>query len=290
MLRTLFPPLFPCFLVLFAGCAGVFQNPDLKSGMDPAAATYRCALPPVDPVTLQIFNAFRDTGVVRLPEHEYYLLQDEVLNCAMQAGRPGFPRRNFTDSIGQKDITRTYTFDSPSIDSSRYLRQFWADSFAVYRLDSCGTELLRAFIRNNVPVLIQGTVTIKKGLAQNPDVPREDGNVVNTLFRRFETFDLIYGYQKAMGPSQYLPGEMGDQFVFSMRSTLDFRASEKREIRDRILTLIGGAAFRNSAWLIKSLYVVLPQEKPLRDIYPKILATATAWGMKGNPPEPARVY
>jgi hypothetical protein len=277
-------------VIFLFGCAGVFQNPDVVHGVEQSAFNWKIALPPVMELERQVLDEFRDTGVVRLPEHDFYNLQNNVLNCMMLFSRPDFSPAAFTDNIGRKDITRNPDLDNPSIDVQAYLKQLPAGDVTVYRIDSCTTELLRAFIRNNVPVLIYGTVTIKKMLKRDNDRVREDKDIKPSLTRRFETFDLVSAYQKGMGPSRILPGEEGDQFIFNTRNTLDFKAYAGRELKGQLLNLFGGSEFANSGWVIRDFYVVLPLEREMRDVYAKVMETAVQWGMDSKAPEPRRIY
>ncbi len=102
----------------------------------PSLFTYKTSMPAMSLLERQIVRIFRDTGTIRIPEHDYYCLQDYILNSAMQHFRPGNYFRGFTDSIGKKDITRIFNQDNPNIDINEYLKQFRADSFAVYSIDS----------------------------------------------------------------------------------------------------------------------------------------------------------
>jgi hypothetical protein len=281
--------LFPLFLLL-ARCAGVFQNPDLVHGVEQSAFNCKISLPPVSDLEHQIYNEFRDTGTVRLPEHDYYDLQDGILNCAMQFSRPDLLPREFTAELGRKDITRVYTMDNPNIDVDAYLKKLAEEGFTVHAVDSCSTELLRAFIKNNIPVLIYGGVTIKKMLRRDADQKREDGDLKNSLTRRLETFDLVYGYQKGIGPSRQLPGEEGDQFIFTTRAALDFKAYQGRVLNGQLLNLFGGAEFANSGWILKDVYIVLPLNREMKDEYAKVVETAVNWGMKNGAPLPRRLY
>ncbi len=146
---------------------------------------------------------------------------------------------------------------------------------------------MRAFIRNSVPVIIYGMVTIKKHLPSSSDIEAVEMN--RSLLRKFETFDVVYGYQKTMGPTSRLPGEEGDEFVFNTRSTLDFKIFTKKELINHALNLYGSKEI-NSIWLLQNMFIILPYDRSIKELFSKIVETSKTFGMDLTPVEPKRIF
>ncbi|MFH0920469.1 MAG: hypothetical protein V1913_08905 [Fibrobacterota bacterium] len=289
--------LLPCALMILS-CAGVFTNPDLRDGVI-VSRTREVPLPPADPDEELLFRALKDTGFARIPEHDFYRMQETFLNLAARAALPARPFLSFADTAAAKDITRTYNYDSPSFRPLRYLETVVGNDLSVYELRACSVPLLCTYLRAGIPVLAYGTVFVKKSFYKNPGLyntnatdypesPGLQGDVSQRLFRKLTTFELVTGYSKPEGPSQTLPGETGEAYLFSVRSRLNFMARADRSMIDMALTLTGGAPL-GSNWLFSNFYVMVKRGVTADAITERLKPFAAQVGLTGDIPLPEKL-
>ena len=282
------PALF-IFTLLFCCCAGVFRNPDLASGVPGSPPPFhRIALPEISNHEELLYSQAGDTGVARLPEHDYYWMQGNFLCLVRGFYSPAAPCDPLVFSPPEKDITRYEDLDSPPVDLEGFLRPLGRDSLRLYGLSACPVELLCAVLLNDTPALISGILHYKKKLIQRTLEP--DPNAVRrTLLRRFRTLDIVAGYSRMTGPSQRMPGETGEEYLFELRGRRNFKARAEAGLVNHALTLYGNAPV-GSHWLIERIYIVLPGDRNFDEWWKRIEETVLKFGYRTPLPIPEKIF
>jgi len=293
-------PLYFFPLLFFFSCSGIFVNPDLAGGKTPpSAGVFRVTLPLIDPNEDLLYRALKDSGVGRIPEHDFYRMQETYMNLAARAARPDLPFLFFADTVVDKDITRTYNYDSPAISPLRYLETMADEGLSVYEIPSCPVALACAYLQSDIPIVMYGTVIIKKRYQKTRGEYNTDtvykaplnlkGEINTQVYRKLVTFDLITAYVRLTGPSQNLPDENPEETLFETRSHLNFKVRSGKSLRNAALSLYGGAP-AGSSWVISNLYVFVPREMTAEKIVEKIKPAAAQTGLPGDVPVPEKVF
>jgi hypothetical protein len=131
---------------------------------------------------------------------------------------------------------------------------------------------LTIYLRHEIPVLIFGTLTYKKRFYKvRADVvdtlPEKTlpNKLQKSVFRKINTFDIIYGYIRERGPFQHLPGEEMERYHFDLRSQLKVKSAASKNLINRASSLVGGHPV-GSHWLIQAIFIVLPKERSVDDL------------------------
>ena len=282
------PALFVSAL-LFCCCAGVFRNPDLVSGVPGSLPPFhRIALPEVSNHEGLLYSQTGDTGVTRLPEHDYYWMQGNFLCLVRGFYAPAAPCDPLIFSPPEKNITRYEDMDSPPVDLEGFLQPLRQDSLRIYGLSACPVELLCAILLNDAPALITGILHYKKRLTQGIHTPEFAADRQN-LLRRIRTLDIIYGYSRMTGPSQRMPGETGEEFLFELRGRKNFKARAEAGLVNHALTLYGNAPV-GSHWLIERIYIVLPGDRNFDEWWKRIEETVLKFEYRAPLPMPEKMF
>lgn len=283
--------LFPafCLFSLFCGCAGLFRNPDLAPGASVAYMPYhRLSLPEISNEEERIYRQQGDTGVARIPEHDFYWMQGNLLCLAASFARPDSTCDPLRFVSFTKDITRKEQMYTPEFSPDSLLDPLKSLGLALYALDNCPQELMRALLINNQPVLVFGTLLYKKRLTRKTEGPDMDAQR-SKILRKITTFDIVYGYSRMTGPSQRLPGEGGDEYLFELRTRRNFKARVGQGLINHALTPYGGMPI-GSNWLVERVYLVFPQEKDFDAFWAGVGETAKKLDYPAPLPMPVRLF
>jgi hypothetical protein len=264
---------------LIGSCAGVFKNPDLASGAAGSSPPFhRITFPEVSNHEGLLYSQTGDTGVARLPEHDYYWMQGNFLCLIRGFYAPAAPCDPLIFSPSEKDITRYEDMDSPPVDLEGFLEPLRQDSLRLYGLSACPVELLCAILLNDAPALITGILHYKKRLATG-----------RQILRRVRTFDIIYGYSRMTGPSQRMPGETGEEYLFELRGRKNFKAGAEGGLVSHALTLYGNAPI-GSHWLIERIYIVPPGDRNFDEWWKRIEETVLKFEYRAPLPMPEKIF
>jgi len=265
---------------LFFSCASIFRNPDIVHNSPLLyAARHRCDLPPLSLKEERIYWERGDSGLSRIPEHDFYWMQFNFLDVLLSYHLPGLPPLAEETFPGQKNITRYLNGRGPDIDPSIFLKSVAERGFAVYAMDVCPARCAAVYVKSGLPLLLYGTMFYKKRYAPVDTVSETPECVI----RKLETFDVLYGYQLLMGPSQHLPGEGGDEYLLELRGRTNLKSYADNDLINRAVTLYGGAPI-GSNFLVEKVYVVLPADKTPAAYEPVLSENAAKLGYAGPLP------
>jgi hypothetical protein len=269
-------PLLPGLLLLLCACAGVFVNPDIAGGRQAGPNQQEIALCARDNREDRVIQAIADTGTARFPERDYYWLQNHFAFILRQFHTPGSPQTDpDIDYMPPKDITRLADRENPRFDSLAFLQNAFSGGYSLYVMRACPAAALVCCVQSNLPVLIFGTLTFKWNIGKRALV---DAGGQKTIFRKFDSFDIVYGYQKLTGLSQRLPGQSDDdEYMFLLRSKRNFKAGLRKLLSDRAVSLYGGAPV-GSNWWIHDVFMVLPEKTALDSVEARLEAAGAGLG------------
>lgn len=271
-----------CFVALFSFCGTVFVNPDLAGGQKPdTLAQYTIEKLVVSTqIEQQIISQFRDTGVTQIPESDFFEWQDRVLNALLGVYQNN-PTLEFPSET-RGPVLRVDNLDNPRFSADHFYQFLQNKNIQLCTLSVTEPLVVRAVLRTGVPLLTYGQLHYKRKIPRsesNDSLFVEDKAV--SLFRRHETFDLIYGYSRLLGPQSRLPGEAGPKFLYTMRSSFDFSSFEGEPLKDHSLTIYGKG--NQSRWIFSNILIPVASREAIGDLTDRINAEAARERYNGAP-------